>query len=218
MKSKLHIFITAIVLFFIFSATAKGQTNKPQQPTKQTLPEDKMHSSENGYRVSTYVYHGDTIPNILFQQVVIYPPMQFTSDAERMEFIKLVYNVKKVLPIAIQICNLIVETTEYMETLPNDKAKLNYIKRVEKGIKEQYTAQMKKLTFKQGKLLIKLVDRQSNNQTAYDLIKAFMGPFKAIQYQVFAALYGASLRKQYDPTGEDKLTERVVCMVIQGEI
>lgn len=68
-----------------------------------------------------------------------------------------------------------------------------------------------------GKLLIKLVDRQSN-QTSYELVKAFMGPFKAGFYQTFASLFGASLKKEYDPLGEDKLTERIVLMVESGQI
>ena len=76
---------------------------------------------------------------------------------------------------------------------------------------------MKKLTFAQGKLLIKLVDRQSN-QTSFELVKAFMGPFKAGFYQTFTALFGASLKKEYDPAGEDKLTERVVLLVENGQI
>ena len=76
---------------------------------------------------------------------------------------------------------------------------------------------MKKLSFAQRKLFIKLVDRQSN-QTSYELVKAFMGPFKAGFYQAFAALFGASLKKEYDPEGEDKLTERVVLLVENGQI
>ena len=88
---------------------------------------------------------------------------------------------------------------------------------VEKGLKDQYTPRMKKLSFAQGKLLIKLIDRQSNS-TSYELVKAFMGPFKAGFYQTFAALFGASLKKEYDPQGEDKLTERVVLMVENGQI
>ena len=79
------------------------------------------------------------------------------------------------------------------------------------------TYMLKKLSFAQGKLLIKLVDRQSN-QTSYELVKAFMGPFKAGFYQAFAALFGASLKKEYDPEGEDKLTERVVLLVENGQI
>ena len=88
---------------------------------------------------------------------------------------------------------------------------------MEKGLKEQYTPRMKKLSFSQGKLLIKLVDRQTHS-TSYELVKAFMGPFKAGFYQAFAALFGASLKKEYDPEGEDKLTERVVLMVENGQI
>ena len=82
-----------------------------------------------------------------------------------------------------------------METLPNKKAKEKHLKRVEKGLKEQYTPMMKKLTFAQGKLLIKLVDRECN-QSSYELVKAFMGPFKAGFYQTFAALFGAMMQKE----------------------
>ncbi len=116
-----------------------------------------------------------------------------------------------------EINQAIIETYEYLQTLPNEKARQKHIKRVEKGLKDQYTPRMKKLSFAQGKLLIKLIDRQSNS-TSYELVKAFMGPFKAGFYQTFAALFGASLKKEYDPQGEDKLTERVVLMVENGQI
>ena len=76
---------------------------------------------------------------------------------------------------------------------------------------------MKKLSLRQGKLLIKLVDRQCD-QNAYQLIKLFMGSFKAVFYQSFASLFGASLKKTYDPMGEDSLTERVVIQVLSGEL
>ena len=128
-----------------------------------------------------------------------------------------IYNGKKVYPISREINQAIIETYEYLQTLPNEKARQKHIKRVEKGLKEQYTPRMKKLSFAQGKLLIKLIDRQSNS-TSYELVKAFMGPFKAGFYQTFAALFGASLKKEYDPQGEDKLTERVVLMVENGQI
>ena len=119
--------------------------------------------------------------------------------------------------IAREINRTIIETYEYLQTLPNEKARQRHIKRVEKGLKEQYTPRMKKLSFAQGKLLIKLIDRQSH-QSSYELVKAFMGPFKAGFYQTFAALFGASLKKQYDPEGEDKLTERVILLVESGQL
>lgn len=170
-----------------------------------------------GYLVPMCVYEGDTIPCGQIPTVYIFKPLKFKNKREQMEYYKLVRNVKKVYPIAREINKTIIETYEYLQTLPNEKARQRHIKRVEKGLKEQYTPRMKKLSFAQGKLLIKLVDRQSN-QTSFELVKAFMGPFKAGFYQTFAALFGASLKKEYDPEGEDRLTERVVLLVENGQL
>ena len=169
------------------------------------------------YLVPMCVYEGDTIPCVQLREVLIFKPLKFKNEKERVEYSKLVRNVKRTLPIAKEIQRAIIETYEYMETLPDKKAKDKHIKKVEKGLKEQYTAQLKKLSFAQGKLLIKLVDREAN-QSSYDLVKAFMGPFKAGFYQTFAGLFGASLKKEYDPLGDDKLTERVVLLVENGQL
>ncbi|NDV80580.1 DUF4294 domain-containing protein [Bacteroides sp. 51] len=169
------------------------------------------------YLVPMCVYQGDTIPCVQLREVLIFKPLKFKNNKERQEYDRLIRNVKRTLPIAKEIQRAIIETYEYLETLPDKKAKDKHIKRVEKGLKEQYTAQMKKLSFSQGKLLIKLVDRESN-QSSYELVKAFMGPFKAGFYQTFAGLFGASLKKEYDPLGEDKLTERVVLLVENGQL
>lgn len=170
-----------------------------------------------GYLVPMCVYNGDTIPAFQIPTIHIFKPLKFRNKKGQMEYYKLVRNVKKVYPIAREINQTIIETYEYLQTLPNEKARQRHIKRVEKGLKEQYTPRMKKLSFAQGKLLIKLVDRQSH-QSSYELVKAFMGPFKAGFYQTFAALFGASLKKQYDPEGEDKLTERVIVLVESGQL
>ena len=182
---------------------------------QSVLAQDKQ--SRGGYLVPVCIYEGDTIPCLQLPTVYIFKPLKFKNDKERMEYYRLVRNVKKVYPIAREINRTILETYEYLQTLPNEKARQKHIKRVEKGLKDQYTPRMKKLSFAQGKLLIKLVDRQSN-QTSFELVKAFMGPFKAGFYQTFAALFGASLKKEYDPNGEDKLTERVVILVENGQI
>lgn len=170
-----------------------------------------------GYLVPMCIYKGDTIPSIQLPTVYIFKPLIFRNDKERLEYYRLIRNVKKVYPLAREINKAIIETYEYMQTLPSERERQKHIKKVEKGLKVQYTPQMKKLSFTQGKLLIKLVDRQSN-QTSYEIVKAFMGPFKAGFYQTFAALFGASLKKEYDPQGEDKITERVVLMVESGQL
>lgn len=167
--------------------------------------------------VEACVYQGDTIPFVQLRNIYIYPPLNFKTTKEWQEYYRLVYNVKKVLPLSIMIHNTIIETYEYLETLPNQKAKDAHIKRVEKGLKEQYTAQFKKLSFSQGKLLIKLVDRECN-QSSYEIIKAFMGSFKAGFYQTFASIFGASLKKEYNAVKDDSLTERVITLALNGQI
>lgn len=153
--------------------------------------------------VPVCVYQGDTIPSITLKNIYIYPKLRFKNKRQEKYYYKLVRDVKKTLPLAKEIKQIVIETYEFLETLPDEKSKNQHIKLVEKGLKEQYTPKMKKLTFSQGKLLIKLVNRECN-QSSYQLVKAFMGPFKAGFYQTFAAVFGASLKKEYQPEDEDK--------------
>lgn len=167
--------------------------------------------------VSRTVYEGDSITRVDFYPLRVYPPLTFKSRRSERAYYKLVRDVKRTLPLARMINQILIETYEYMQTLPEGKAREEHIKRVEKGLKEQYTPIMKKLTFSQGKLLIKLVDRECN-QTSYELVKAFVGPFRAGFYQTFASMFGASLKKEYDPDADDALTERVILMVESGQL
>lgn len=170
-----------------------------------------------GYRVPAIVYDGDTIPNITLPVVYIFKPLVFKNSKQRNEYNKLVRDVKKTLPVAKEINKIIIETYEYLQTIPNEKDRQKHLKNVEKDLKQTYTPRMKKLTLNQGKLLIKLVFRETNS-SSYELVKAFLGPLRAGSYQVFAWMFGASLKKEYDPTGEDKLTERVVILVENGQL
>ncbi len=163
------------------------------------------------------MYRGQPIPSVTLRTIYVYPKLQFANSNEYMAYLKLVRDVKRVLPVAKMINRLIIETYEYSLTLPNDKARAKHMKKVEKGLKEQYKAEMKKLTYSQGQLLIKLIYRQSD-QTSYDIIKAFMGSFKAAFYQLFAKTLGSSLKLTYDPQGEDRMIERIATLVENGQL
>ena len=169
------------------------------------------------YIVGAAAHKGETIPHIQLPTVHIFPPMTFRNREERRRYDRLVFDVKKTLPLATEIRKIIIETYETLQILPDEKAQKQHLDKLEKELKETYTPKMKKLSLRQGKLLIKLVDRQCDNN-AYQLIKLFMGPFKAVFYQSFASMFGASLKKSYDPTGEDSLIERVVIQVLEGEL
>ena len=125
--------------------------------------------------------------------------------------------IHEVLPIAKLAKHTIIETYDYLETLPTKEERDAHIRQVELGLRRQYTPLMKKLSYSQGKLLVKLVDRECN-QTSYEIVKAFIGPLRAGFYQVFAGLFGNSLTKRYDPDGDDRYTERVVRMVESGQL
>lgn len=160
---------------------------------------------------------GNNIPHIILPTYYAYAPLIFKNAKEQRNYGRLVRDVKKTIPLAVEIRDIIYKTEAHLKTLPNEKARKKYLDQKEKELKEIYTPKMKKLTFRQGKLLIKLIDRECD-QSAYQLIKLFMGSFKAVFYQSFAKLFGASLKKTYDPTGEDFLTERVVVLVINGQL
>ncbi|MBO5380768.1 MAG: DUF4294 domain-containing protein [Bacteroides sp.] len=205
MKQWVNIMVLLLFLFSVKEARAQQVITKPSQMEKPLV------------LAPMCVYEGDTIPYFTLPTVHIFKPIYFKNNRERQKYNKLVRDVKKVLPLSKEIRRAVLETYEVLQTLPTEKARNAHIKAVEKSVKKQYTPIMKKLTFSQGKLLIKLVDRQTNS-TGYELVKAFMGPLKAGFYQAFAALFGASLKKEYDATGDDAMVERVIILVESGQI
>lgn len=163
------------------------------------------------------LYDGDTIPVVHLPNVYIYRPPSFDNRRQERFYWRNVRDVKKTLPIAREVRGIIVETYEYLLTIPDEKAREKHLSAVEKGMLDQYTPQMKKLTFRQGKMLIKLIDRECQ-QTGFELIKVFMGSFKANFYQTFAALFGASLKKEYDPEFEDAEIEEIIFWIDNGAL
>ena len=168
-------------------------------------------------KVGKVLEGGDSIQYMEMNNVYVFPPVTFSSKKQQNAYMRLVKNVKTVLPIAKEARMIMMETAEYLETLPNKQARDEHMARVEKSVMKEYKPRMKKLTYSQGKLLIKLIYRESNS-SGYELIQAFLGPMRAGFYQAFAWAFGASLKKEYDPEGIDRLTERVVLMVEAGQL
>ena len=168
-------------------------------------------------KVGKVLEGGDSIQYMEMNNVYVFPPVTFKNKKQQQAYSRLVKNVKTVLPLAKEANMIMMETAEYLETLPDKKAKEEHMKRVEKSIMQEYKPRMKKLTYSQGKLLIKLIYRESHS-SGYELIQAFLGPVRAGFYQAFAWAFGASLKKEYDPEGIDRLTERVVLMVEAGQL
>lgn len=214
----IHIRLLAVVIMMLIASAATAQVDG----AVRVNPEDRDVDLDDPtfvpmVRVGKVLQGRDSIQYVELNNIYVYPKPVFKNEKQRMAYNRLVYNIKKVLPIAKEVNKIIVETYEYLETLPNKKAKDEHMKLVEKSIKKEYTPRMKKLTYSQGKLLIKLVYRECNS-SSYNLVQAFLGPVKAGFYQAFAWAFGASLKKDYDPNGVDRLTERVVLQVEAGQL
>ena len=208
--------VMAVLFTYHFSLlTVSAQDER--LTAEQVLAEMDSPTFVPTVKIGKVLHEGDSIQYMEMNNVYVYPELTFKNKRQAESYMRLVKNVKKVLPIAKEARQMLIETTEYLETLPDKKSKDEHIKRVEDDIWRTYKPKMKKLTYSQGKLLIKLIDRECNS-SSYDVIKAFMGPVRAGFWQVFAWGFGASLKKDYDAKGVDRLTERVVLMVEAGQI
>lgn len=213
-----HCISFIVLMMLLMGGSAWGQTTKKGHVNPEDRPVDMDSPTFVPLiKVSKVMHEGDSIQYIEMNNVYVYPQPVFKNEKQRQAYNRLVYNVKKVLPIAKEVNRIIIETGDYLQTLPDKKARDAHMKLVEEDIKKTYTPRMKKLTYSQGKLLIKLVYRECNS-SGYELINAFLGPVRAGVWQTFAWLYGASLTKKYEPEGIDRLTERVVLQVEAGQL
>ena len=214
MKRQIFIFFTLIVTLLPHTVKAQEYYAANINP-KSSGPVSTIFRMPNVY--PAVVQEGDTIACMWLNDFVKYSPMTFRSTKDQVAYSRLVRDVKRTLPYAKEIAVIITETYEYMETLPDEKARQKHLNQMEKYIMDAYTPKMKQLTRSQGQLLMKLVDRETNS-SSYHIIDAFMGSFKAWTYNLFAGLFGNSLKIRYNPYGEDRVTERVCVLVEQGAV
>ncbi|MGG6544322.1 UNVERIFIED_CONTAM: DUF4294 domain-containing protein [Prevotella sp. 15_C9] len=207
-----RILLTFVLCVVALLATAQDHINPEDRPVNMNEPTFVPMVHIGKAKVGA-----DSIQYVRTNNIYIFPPMQFSSEKQKRAYNRLVANIKKVLPLAKECKQVILETGSYLQTIPTKKGREEHMKLVERSIKEQYTPRVKKLTYSQGKLLIKLVDRETSS-TGYELIQAFLGPVRAGFYQAFAWMFGASLKKRYDPKGADRLVERIVLQVEAGQL
>lgn len=168
-------------------------------------------------QVGRAFYKGDSIPHVILPTLHKYPPQRFRSDSDRVRYTRLVANVRRLLPYARLAKVMVIETYETLQQLPSKREREAHVRQVEAELKRTYTPILKRLTRSQGRLLVKLIDRECG-QTGYNIAQAFVGGFRAGVYQGVAALFGQSLNKRYDPEGEDREVERVVRLLESGQL
>ena len=160
---------------------------------------------------------GDTVLMLVMNPVTVFPPLKFKNKKQEQFYWRTVRDVKKTLPYAKLICATLLETYEYIETFPTQKEREEYLKRMEKEVFEQYKPVLKQFTRSQARLLVKLIQRETN-QSGYEILKAFLGSFRAGFWQTFGRLFGVNLKGQYRPdsNSDDAIIERVCVAVEMG--
>lgn len=164
------------------------------------------------------IINGDTIIEATLPEVVLGEPRpQFENRFQEKQYWRLVYNLKKVIPYAKLAKQKLDEMNAHYMVLKSEKEKKKYAKEMEDQIRAQFEEQLKSLTITQGKLLIKLIYRETGS-TSYDIVKEFRGGLSAMFWQALARLFGSNLKTKYDPQGEDLLMEQIVQAIEQGMI
>lgn len=206
--------LTLCIILCLASIAAAAQISAP------TLPDEVGTGCIPGARGYYYTdIDGEEVKMIVLNDVVVYPPLKFKNKKEEEFYWRTVRDVKKTLPYAKLICATLLETYEYIETFPTQKEREDYLKAMESAIFKQYKPVLKKFTKSQAQMLIKLIKRETN-QNSYSIIKAFLGSFRAGFWQTFGRFFGVNLKGDFRPEKDrkDAIIERVACAVELGSI
>lgn len=190
-----------ILLFFLILTNLSGLF--AQEP--DTLPKV----------VPGKIIDGDTVPLVEVKSVYISPPYKFKNRRQEHRFTRLVYNIKKVYPYAKLAGEKLKEFQLIMDTITNERDKKQFAKEAQKRLEDEFGDDIRDLTFSQGKILIKLIYRQTGN-SSFEIVRELRGKFTAFIWQTIASLFGYDLKNGYDPNGEDRQIEEVILLIDQG--
>lgn len=173
--------------------------------------------ASNNYVVKGKVVNGDTLPHILVKEIIIFPEREFKTKKEVRRYRRLIKNIKVAMPYAKLAHRKLAAINSELMTIESEKSKRKYINRMDKLLREEYEDDLKKLTISQGRILIKLIDRETGD-TSYHLVKELKGSFSAFLWQSLARLFGENLKDDYDEKGEDKLIEEIIILIENDQL
>ncbi|SEG26758.1 DUF4294 domain-containing protein [Sphingobacterium lactis] len=157
---------------------------------------------------TTTLDNGEVVPWFPIEEVVVYGRRNFKTEDERQKYLRLRRNVIRVLPYAIYAQKRYEQLDRDLALANSSREEKRLIKECEREIKEKITSEVKNLSVSQGKILIKLIERQTGN-TSYDLVKDMKGGISAFVYQGVAKIFGHNLKSTYDPQ-EDYEIENII--------
>ena len=157
----------------------------------------------------------DTIFVSNIPEVNIYPQRVFKNRFEYWRYRRLIRNVKAAYPYAKIAAEKLKELDERLANMPTERRQKAYIKATEKAIRDEFEDEVTHLTITQGRILIKLIDREVGN-TTYIVLQDIKGNVSAVFWQAIARVFGSNLKSEYDPEGEDKMIEEIILLIDRG--
>ena len=205
----LTVLCALIVSFKGFSQDIKIKTKKPQV-ADETVP-------ENNIILHSLPYNGETLPLVTLNEIQVVSSRIFKNAKAQQQYYKLWRDVHQAYPYAVLASIKLKEYDAILANIP-EKERDPYLKQTEKELKTQFESDLKNLTMSQGRILIRLINRETG-MTTYKVIKDYRGTFSAFIWQSFAVLWGNNLKWKYDPSvGEDKLIEDIIQQIQDGEV
>jgi hypothetical protein len=206
--------IIVLSLHLFCSHLSAGNISKSD---KTVLSQDSIPKTGDIYVARAVVIDGDTLWVADLDEVYIFPTKKFRNRRDRRRYSRLIYNIKKAYPWAKMAGEKLADVEIRMGTLETEKEQREYIKEVEKELLSDYKEDLKKLTVTQGRILIKLVDRETGD-TSYELVRELRGNLSAAFWQALARLFGSNLKSEYDASGEDRLIEEIIMLIESGQL
>ncbi len=215
--------ISGILFMLLFCITGFGQTKDTVHTAAVPAAMVRVAAVQPDtlygvyHLLKTATFDGQTYPLVELKEIIVTDRMPRGVRFDYRRHARLVYNVRRVYPYAMIVRDEFGRINRLLETMPDEKDKRNFLQQYEKDLFQRYEEDMKKLTFSQGKILIKLIDRETQI-TSYELIREYRGKFSATFWQGIARIFGANLKTTYDVNGEDYLIEQVVREIEAGRL
>jgi hypothetical protein len=202
-------FLLSILVSFLLISSVSAQTD--------TVSAKNDTLQGNYYRLHEVERNGIKLPEINIKEVLIVGRAQTSQKMSYSRYERLIYNLKKVYPYSLIVRSRLASVNEELKKIPDDRGRRKYLRQVEKDVFGEYEDDVRDMTITQGKLLIKLIDRETAN-TSYDLIREYRGTFSAAFWQSIARIFGTNLKDKYDPEGDDALIELLLHQIEIGNI
>ncbi len=185
----------------------------------QTPEKEEVQKLIDSLVVVARIQGNDTLPIIQLPEVGVVTWKLPETKRDLRRHYRLIHHVKKVYPYAKLAGIKLAEYEHILLDAKSDKERRRLMKQAEQELEEQFGDELRNLTFTQGKILIKLIDRETS-ESSYMLIKEFRGGFRAFFYQGFARIWGYNLKTKYDPVAddEDALIELIIHMIDSGRL